>query len=179
MNEVEVKARVKELAKLEKELSKLGIKFGTRIQQNDTVYSTGDWNFAEYTNGRNILRLRREDGKIMFTLKRPGKNELDSIEHEVAISDMEQMEKILGYLGYQEEVRVSKYRRRAKYKGLEICLDEVEDLGNFIELEKLTLEKNTEAIQEELFKILESWGINRADREQHGYDTLMALRKRA
>lgn len=177
MNEVEVKAKVRDLNSLQKKLQAVGIKFGEPIRQDDVIYSTGDWKFTQFTNDRNILRIRRQNKEVIFTLKRPGKNELDSIEREVTISDAKQMEDILGYLDYKEEVRVSKIRRKAKYNGLEICLDQVKGLGDFIEVEKLTTEKDTESIQEELFKLLESWGIDRADRETHGYDTLMELKQ--
>jgi len=52
-----------------------------------------------------------------------------------------------------------------------ICLDEVEGLGSFIEVEKTSAEDG-EAIQEELFNFLESLGVKREDRVFKGYDTL-------
>ena len=55
---------------------------------------------------------------------------------------------------------------------MEICLDEVKDLGNFIEVEKIT-DEDPDKVQEELFRFLESVGVRREDRVVNGYDILM------
>jgi adenylate cyclase class IV len=49
----------------------------------------------------------------------------------------------------------------------------VENLGSFIEMEKLSEEGDSEKIQEELFIFFESLGIQKPDREIFGYDILM------
>ena len=46
------------------------------------------------------------------------------------------MTSICEQLGFVLHVRVNKIRRKASFNGYEICLDEVEDLGSFIEVEK-------------------------------------------
>jgi predicted adenylyl cyclase CyaB len=76
-------------------------------------------------------------------------------------------------MGYKIAAKVNKTRVITHYDGCEICLDDVENLGSFIEMEKLTKEGDSEKIQEELFTFFESLGIKRQDRMISGYDILM------
>ena len=57
---------------------------------------------------------------------------------------------------------------------IEVCLDSVEGLGDFIWAEKLT-EDNTDhqQVMDELWTLLERFGASRADEVTDGYDTLM------
>jgi predicted adenylyl cyclase CyaB len=82
------------------------------------------------------------------------------------------MEKALILMGYKEAVRINKTRIVTHYNGCEICVDEVDDLGTFIEMEKLTEDGDVDLIQEDLFRFFESIGINRSDRVTSGYDIL-------
>jgi len=189
MQEIEVKARVKNQNQLMSKLGDLGIKLSEPIFQHDTIFAEQDWEFTQFVTERNILRIRRENNRTVLTLKRPGKNELDAEEHETEISNPDSMSDMLKLMEYLPVVEVKKERQKAKYnqnhpspllrKGgeIEICLDEVEELGTYIEVEKLVKEADTEKVQEELFQFLESLGIARSDRETHGYDTLMRLKQ--
>lgn len=53
--------------------------------------------------------------------------------------------------------------------GVNVCLDSVENLGDFIEIEKLTDEDDGERVQEEL--VLVDLCVLREDRIFLGYDT--------
>ena len=129
---------------------------------------------TDYLSNDVFLRIRvKNDNKVFFTVKKRGLNNLDAIEHEVEINIKEEMEKALLLLGYKEAVRVSKTRVVTHYNDCEICLDDVKELGTFIEMEKLTQEGDSELIQTELFKFFESIGIDRKDRVTSGYDILM------
>ena len=57
---------------LRKWLEELGTKLSDSVSQNDIVYAFGDWESNQSTSGRNILRIRQEDGRAPLTLKRPG-----------------------------------------------------------------------------------------------------------
>ncbi len=84
------------------------------------------------------------------------------------------MHEILCILGWKPILEVKKIRRKGKLGEYEICLDQVEKLGNFVELEKLAdNEADPEQIKEELFKELETLGLSRDDEETKGYDTHM------
>jgi adenylate cyclase class 2 len=75
-------------------------------------------------------------------------------------------------------VEVRKIRRKGKLREYEICLDQVEQLGTFVELEKLTDDDvNAEKVREELFNELESLGLSRGAEVTQGYDTQIYLQE--
>lgn len=176
--EIEVKAKVTDLPELTKRLEALGITFSEPIVQNDETFVDKDFgDYAQFQKGKNVLRIRESNGKYIFTLKQPQANELDCIEKETTISDPQEFREALIFMGYLPAVQIHKIRRKAKYKGYEICLDEVKELGTYIEVEKITDEENAEKVQEELFSFLESVGVSKKDGVTHGYDTLIYLQK--
>ncbi len=152
----------------------MGCVFSKRLEQRDRTFLEKGITPSQIASGINVLRIRRQGEKSFFTLKRHDTNELDCIEKETEISDPEELEDVLKFLGCHLDVVINKKRRKTKFKGMEICLDEVEGLGFFIEVEKLTQENSDSLkIQEELFQFLESLGISREDRVINGYDTLI------
>lgn len=177
--EIEVKAKVRDPQKLFDKIRSLDIILSKEITQNDETFV--DNNFGDYAKlqtGKNILRIRKSNEKYIFTLKQPQKNELDCIEKETDITDPEEFRDALLLMGYKPVVKINKVRRKAKYKDYELCVDEVESLGTYIEVEKITDENDdSEAIQRELFQFLETLGIDKTDQEMHGYDTLIYLKK--
>lgn len=172
MREIEVKARVKNLQGLLSKANKLGIIFNESIVQVDTTYETK----LEYDNPDwNIFRIRKQGNKNILTMKyKASSRSRDNHERETVIEDAKEVEHMLERVGYSLGVRIRKTRKIAKYKDLEICLDEVDDLGTFIEVEKLADDNaDVDAIQNELWGILSKLGIDPEDRVHKGYDTLM------
>lgn len=175
VKEIEVKARVRNKKQLLDRLVKLGCKLSKPIAQMDIAYLEPGFKFEDIGPGVKALRIRKQNGKTLLTLKERQEIEMSSIEHETEVSDPFATEKLVKLLGYMEYVRINKKRIKTEYKELEICIDEVEDLGNFIEVEKMS-DGDSVKTQEELFKFLERLGIKRSDRETRGYDTLVYLK---
>lgn len=184
MREIEVKAKIKNREELLKRLSDMGLVFENQKHQHDRVYFP---NGVEFTGaniiGQNILRIRTEekDGqkKSMFALKYSASAALDKIEKEFEITDTNQMHEVILMLGHYLFIEIKKHRMTGKYKDYEICIDEVEDLGSFIEVEKI-VEENIDAtpILLELDTFLSGLDIDPADKTIHGYDILMGNLKR-
>lgn len=172
MREIEVKAKLRDMPLAISEAAKLGIVFGEPTTQDDTTYVTKttysdpDWN---------IFRLRKQNGKTILTMKYAASSRSrDNHEHETVVEDPSEIADMLKRLGYTPGVRVIKTRRKANYEGLEICIDEVEELGNFIEVEKLADDAaDVDKIQKELWDILLQLGVKTKDRTHKGYDMLM------
>lgn len=175
MKEIEVKARVRDKEAFLAALKERGIELGEPIEQRDIVFAEDISRFKEFTPNVNFLRIRNQNGQHLFTLKRSEVNETESTEHETEVSKPEEVIAIIKLLGFEEAVRIHKVRRKAKYQDFEICLDDIEHLGLFVEVEKLVESGDIEAIQNELFSFLETLGISRADQVTQGYDTLMRL----
>ncbi len=175
--EIEVKAKAEDLNILKKKLEELGCVFTNPTEQKDTIFVNFDSDFATFMPGTNFLRIRETDNKILFTLKQPQSNELDCIEKEIEVSDRNQLKDMLELMGYHEAIQVHKIRTKTKYNDMEICLDEVKDLGMFIEVEKI-VDGDGETVQNELLDFLESLGVSRENRIINGYDTLMYLKNK-
>lgn len=172
MREIEVKAKVRDKDELLKKAEAIGIVFGEVISQDDMTYETKipydnpDWN---------IFRIRKQSEEIILTMKyKASSRSRDNHEREVIISDAQEMADILERLGYIPGVRIHKHRQTAKYEDLELCLDEVDNLGTFIEVEKLAADNaDVDAIQESLWQLLINLGARPEDRIHKGYDNLM------
>jgi adenylate cyclase, class 2 len=172
--EIEVKAKVDDLDGLIKNLGNLGIILSESIIQKDETFVDDNYGaYDQFQPGKNALRIRNSNGKFLFTIKQPIANELDCIERETEISDPKEFREALILMGYNPVVRINKTRRKAKYKDYEICVDQVEGLGDFVEMEKLTEDEDPEVVQNEMFALLESFGIKKENRIPHGYDTLV------
>lgn len=172
--EIEVKAKVDNLEELAKKLESLGIELSEPITQNDQTFVDENYgDYAAFQPDKNILRIRENNEKFIFTLKQPKSNEMDALERETEITDPTEFKEALLLMGYKSVVEIHKVRRKAKYKDYEICLDEVKELGTFVEVEKITNDDNAEEVQEGLFQFLESLGVKREDGVTNGYDTMV------
>jgi len=173
MREIEIKAMVQDKASLLSAIKNAGIELSAPIKQHDVVY--GQTGVADNAPGSIWLRIRTEnDTKTIFTLKQQHTGGLDSIEHETEISDAKELAAIIDTLGFTLYSDLTKTRQKAHYNDIEICLDEVENLGTFIEAEKLTDENSDgKGVVEQLWSELEKIGVDRSNEVFDGYDVLL------
>ena len=76
-------------------------------------------------------------------------------------------------MGYYPTVRVAKARRTATLKGCSLCVDDLEGVGAFLELERVVPDDMpAEAIQAELAAFVASFGVT-AVRTDQTYDLLV------
>ena len=173
-HEIEIKARISNLEPLEKSLTQLGCSFSKPVIQKDTIYIPKGIAFENLIPGTSVLRIRELNDKVFFTLKqrKPQAEELIKIEKEIVVSDAKTMASIIELLGYSPAVQVNKKRRTCTYQSYEICLDKIDQLGSFIEIECISHE-DPEKIQKDMLDFLLSLGISESAIERKGYDTLM------
>jgi adenylate cyclase class 2 len=185
MYEIEVKAKLQDKEAVIVALEKLGCTFGAEISQDDMVYAKKVGSLEEFLGNSEFLRLRTENGgRTLFTLKHhpERKNDLSSapLELEVVVDSRQTMEKMLSLLGFSEMVSTKKRRRKGVYQQWEVCVDEVEGLGAFIELEECTdTREDTAKIQERMRAFLASIGIKAEDYQTDRYDVLLINKKLA
>jgi adenylate cyclase, class 2 len=180
MREIEVKLKVDNLQDLENKLLEKGCRLSNPIHQQDFIYSkkgsTEEWENSKV--GHVVMRLRRQDGEAVFNLKQQRSTEMDNIEIETKIENPEAIHQILSILGYEPQVEVKKVRKKGELGEYEICLDEVEKLGSYVELEKLTSDDaDPVKVVEELLQELETFGLSRSSREERGYDSQIYAQK--
>lgn len=106
------------------------------------------------------FRLRKKDNKCLITYKKQhfeGKLWVYSDEYETEVKDYETVKTIISMLGLIPLITVHNKRRIYKYKDFEIELEDVEGLGCFIEVEKLSnSEKDEMIIKEEIRDFIRS-----------------------
>lgn len=185
MHEIEIKARIRNEEEVFSKLRELGCEFSDAIVQDDTVYALKVDTIQDFVSNSLFLRIRvQNNGKILFTVKHhEGRRAEDPtgvpVEHELEISSREVMERMLALLGFKEAARVKKHRRKCTYKNWELCLDEVEGLGAFIEVEQMADFEQAKQAQKEMTDFLLSLGIASEDMPAQRYDiALMELHDR-
>lgn len=177
MREIEVKARVESVTQIIAGLERAGIAVAEPVTQRDQVFGV-DGLDGYGDNQAPWLRIRSEtkggETKYLFTLKKSVTDQLDSIEHETEVSDPEELRQIILHSGFAPYSDIVKTRRKAKLDDIELCIDEVEKLGKFVEAEKLTNDDvNIEDIRQELWEVLGKYGVSRDDQVTGGYDTMI------
>lgn len=176
MREIEIKARVARPDSIREAMEREGIELSAPVTHHDRVWGVSG--VAGSDNTEPWLRVRSEtkDGKVrhLATLKRSVTGQLDSIEYETEISDPEAMASIIEELNFSLYSDLLKVRQKAQFSGIELCLDSVDELGDFVEAEKLTADDaDYQSVVDELWAILGRFGVSRDDEVLEGYDTLV------
>lgn len=135
--EIEAKIKVESLDAISEKLKSLGGQFKADITQRDTYFDAG----AALIKSDRGLRLRCQSAEaaeeIILTYKGPKqKGKFKSRkEIEVVVADFGAMAELLAALGYERTIEFEKKRSLWVFQGCEVCLDELEQLGSFVEVE--------------------------------------------
>lgn len=171
--EIEVKYGVVDVAALETALLSRDLVLSRAVHQDDQAYAQDGWHYGLSKLGVAFARLRTQDGRHLFTLKRPTDNELACLEFETEVADRDQMHEAIQHMGFYPTVRIVKTRRTARLGELSLCLDEVKHVGAFLEVEKVIGPgQSGEAVQVELDAFVRSLGVE-LERTTETYDSLV------
>ena len=111
------------------------------------------------------FRLRLKDGKAYMTYKKDIFKEeewLYSDEEEVVVEDFEKAQRIIEGIGMKELVTVDNRKHTFTDDKYEVVLEDVKDLGLFLEVERLNLEDDAdiETVKKEIQEFIDSLGID-------------------
>lgn len=184
MLEIEAKYSVAEFAPIERLLHDWGARFVEDRRDADHYVNAPDRNFAQTDEA---FRLRRIGPRNYLTYKGP-KIDRDTktrkeIEVPVADGDMaaEDMLRLLQELGYRSVAVVRKRRRvyETAREGftLHFCLDEVDGVGSFAEVEIVAEEACFDAAKAVLLRVAGELGLTQTERRS--YLQLLLLAKDA
>jgi adenylate cyclase class 2 len=156
MIEVEIRSKIDSINKIKERLKEINAKFLKSEKQIDRVF--GHPMFLDSQNmiieGGFSSRIRQIDDKISLEFKeiiRKG----GGIEIKSELKDINAGLIFLKKLGWEEAFIVSKTRELYEHDDFEVCLDNVERLGNFIEIEKTINSPNEkEGAREECINLL-------------------------
>lgn len=173
MREIETKYRVADAETLLTALKGVGVVMGDPVFQDDQAYAPSSWAPEQGKIGFTFARLRTQDDAHLLTTKTPLANAMECTEHETVVTDREQMHGALLALGYEPTVRIVKERRTGRSGTMGVCVDIVEGVGTFMELE-LVVDDDRDGlqVQTELDAWAQGLGVE-LERTGDTYDTLV------
>ncbi|MDR0767771.1 MAG: class IV adenylate cyclase [Methanosarcinales archaeon] len=164
MYEIEVKVKMPH-AEMKKDLIESGAVFSGTEEQKDTYFNSPGRDFAKTDEA---LRIRSVNGKGEVTYKGKKIDTVSKTRAEYTSSiDVGEMKEILLALGFFVSGAVSKRREVYKWNNFAIGFDEVEGLGEFVEVETdLRDGADQSEIQSEvkrIFEFLGKYGLSERD----------------
>lgn len=175
MIEVEVKVRA-DHSKIRPVLIEMGAsKIGVE-EQSDIYFAAPYRDFAKTDEA---LRIRSLGGQAVLTYKGPKLDKVSKTRIEIETPvDGTAAAKIFHALGFMEAGAVLKKREIFRVGEIIVCLDTVEGLGEFLEVEiDVPDEKDLESSRVKLFEFLSKFGMNERDSIRISY-LEMVLEKR-
>ena len=165
---VEIKARTSDLAAQRKEVAKVSNSGPELLVQRDTFYAV--------PNGRLKLREFGDGTAELIYYERPDKiGPTTSRYTRTPIADAASMRELLGQILETKGV-VSKRREVFLVDRTRIHLDEVADLGTFIELEIVLTESQTDSDGQQIASdLMEQLGVRQEDLIERAYVDLVAI----
>jgi len=154
--EVEIRAKVGDFDAIKQRFKEIGISFVKSERQMDKIFGAKKFLDSEHkiVEGGIVARIREIDDKIKLEFKEISR-EKGGIELSCEAPNIEMAVKMLEKLDFEEAFTIKKDREVYSYQNFEICLDEVEQLGNFIEIEKMVNSKEEmDAAREECVNLL-------------------------
>ena len=157
--EYEVKFRLSDLKNMEKHLKKLGAVYIKEEIECDTYYNHP---CKDFKKNDEVLRVRLSGKEITLTYKGPRFSDKIKARNEYNIkisSSKEDLLDFLSILGFKPAAKIQKKRRFFRYEEFEILLDEVKELGNFIEIEIKGV-RDLKSAEEMLLEFAKKLGLN-------------------
>lgn len=134
-NEIELKARVADLAAVREKLVSLGAASSGSAFEHNEVFDTPQ---GHLRGADSLLRLRR-DGRNVLTYKGPRESKdspvKNRVEIETQVSDYAAAAAIIEALGYVRVWTYEKRRETWRLGGVEVVLDTLPEIGTYIEIE--------------------------------------------
>jgi adenylate cyclase class 2 len=170
MYEVEVKVPA-DIEAVAERLDELGAEQVDTVIQTDTYYDAPHRDFAETDEA---FRVRRETRKGKTTAKITYKGPLleteskSREEFETGVEDGDDIDAIVQHLGFEPAATVRKNRRVYEVRGYHVTLDAVDDVGEFVEVERET-DGEIESVREGAYEVLEDLDLDPNDQQRTSY----------
>lgn len=154
--EVELKFRA-DIDKVREELLRLGASLLERKEEVDVYYQHPCRDFAKTDEA---LRVRFSGGSVEVSYKGPRLQSSAKTRLELTAVAEGDVERILEALGFRRVAAIKKRREYYAYGTLTVSLDDVEGLGQFVEVEALaSSEASVEAAEAEIGAFAERLGL--------------------
>lgn len=184
MTEVEIKLPIRNTEKVISDLLAMGFQPGSVVLETDCYF---DNDHGEIRKNGEALRIRRiqnpENGEsesvITFKGKKLDRVSMTRQELETGISDAETGIQILAAIGYQPvSPKVVKKRKSYHREEMTACIDQVQGLGEFLELEIVIEEKISRSVAlSKIEGILKQLGYQITDTTRTSYLSMLQNRE--
>lgn len=169
--EIEVRVKVDSLERVKLELVKLGALFSYKESQEDFIFKREEDLRAVQKAGSFLVRIRKTDTSAKFTFKALTETAGSWIEHETKISDPSEMREILLNIGFVEALQMHKEREHGSIEDINICLDSIKELGEYLELEIVS--DNVQEGKRKLSDLLKRLGYSEEEMIHDGYVAIL------
>lgn len=155
--EVEIRFQLLNLKRTESLLLAQSNPTTIKHYQKDTYYNAPHKDFISINPISEWLRVRESDMHSYLNYKNlHGENTVSCDEVETSVNNPKNLKKILINLGFTKIVTVEKYRTSWESDEIEISIDEVIGLGNYIELEAKGSFTNIESAKKHIYSYANS-----------------------
>jgi len=155
--EIEIKAQFEDKEKLKENLRKIGAKEEKIKHQIDEYYNHPS---RDTRKTNEYIRLRYKPGEIKGVFAHHV-NIADGVnkEYEVEVADINVLKQILKNFGFPLLGVIDKKRETYKFNEFSITIDEVKDIGNFLEIEVDGEEHEIDAKKASCIEMLKKIGL--------------------
>lgn len=173
--EIEIKLPIRSREIVKKELLAMGFREGACCREEDLYYNSACHDVVKRDEA---LRIRKSTdlstgvcrAQINFKGKKMDQVSMSRREYETGIEDPKRMHEILTGIGFYPVAGVKKERQYLCRGNMTACLDQVEDLGSFLELEVLAEDESLrEGYLQDMAKLLEGLGLSMEDTVRTSY----------
>jgi adenylate cyclase class 2 len=174
MLEVEMKFPAGDLAELERRLRDQGAQYRETVHEADHYVNAPDRDFAKTDEA---LRLRRIGTANFVTYKGPKTDAQTKTRTEIEVP-MAEGDKaahdfldLLIHLGYRPVAEVRKQRRTYRLQrhgfAVEVCLDDVQEVGHYVELEIVAPEAQLDPARAAIMELATALGLSGSERRSY------------
>ena len=169
MIEVEIKVKVENKTLLERILQEQGFTKGDLTKESDIYFNSEFYNLKEKDMAfriRTYENMTSQKRKHVITYKGPKMDHISMTrkELETEVEDANTVREILTSIGYYPVHPVIKNRQYFHNSQMTACLDEVQSLGDFLELEMMVSDdEEKENALEHVIDILKNLGYGKED----------------
>lgn len=179
MIEVEIKLPISDRQAVEQGLKKIGFEFGDLVKESDIYFNSEVYDLKKRDMAlriRSCENMTKGKSETVVTYKGP---KMDAIsmtrkELETEVADARVFQEMLSGIGFYPVCPVIKLRQYYHLENVTACVDQVENLGDFLELEVIVeKEEEREAALVQIKDILKILGHNFSETTRTSYLSML------
>lgn len=177
--EIEIKIPIDDPERIMKSLLARRFQKYQKVIEEDMYYNSAYHDVRKHDEALRIRKTRnlltgKTGAQINFKGKKLDQISMSRREYETGIEDPDCMEKILEAIGFVRVAGVRKTRNYLRREEMTACLDQVENLGDFLELEVIVRnEKRRESCLAQMKEILQDLGLSMNNTVRSSYLSML------